>query len=48
MIDGYAVTPVAPYFDAGGNVTRVDFWLFFKALGYDEGFQHAHTIKVVR
>ena len=48
VIDGYAVTRVAPHFDAKGNVTRVDFWLYFKALGYDEGFQHAHTIKVVR
>ncbi len=26
----------------------MDFWLFHKALGYHEGFQHAHTIKVVR
>jgi len=26
----------------------VDFWLLFKAVGYDEGFQHAHTLKVVR
>ena len=31
-----------------GNVTQVDFWLFHKALGYHEGFQHAHTIKVLR
>ena len=48
VIDGYAVTRVAPHFDAKGNVTRVDFWLYFKALGYHEGFQHAHTVKVVR
>jgi len=39
---------VAPHFDAGGEVKRVDFWLLFKAVGYDEGFQHAHTVKVVR
>ena len=48
IMEGYLVTRVAPHFDAGGNVTRVDFWLFHKALGYHEGFQHAHTIKVVR
>ncbi len=47
VIDSYTVTRVAPHFDAKGDVTRVDYWLFFKALGYDEGFQHAHTIKVV-
>jgi len=39
---------VAPHFDAQGEVKRVDFWLLFKAVGYDEGFQHAHTVKVVR
>ena len=48
VMDSYMVTRVAPHFDAKGDVTRVDFWLFFKALGYDEGFHHAHTIKVVR
>ena len=48
VIDSYTVTRVAPHFDARGTVTRVDFWLFFRTLGYDEGFQHAHTVKVVR
>ena len=48
VIDGYTVTRVGPPFDAKGDVTRVDFWLFFRTLGYDEGFQHAHTVKVVR
>ena len=48
IMEGYTVTRVAPQFDTGGNVTQVDFWLFHKALGYHEGFQHAHTIKVVR
>ena len=48
VIDSYTVTRVGPHFDAKGDVTRVDFWLLFKALGYDEGFQHAHTIKVIR
>jgi len=28
-------------------VTRVDFWLLIRLSGYDEGFQHAHTIKIV-
>ena len=48
IMEGYLVTRVAPHFDTQGNVTQVDFWLFHKALGYHEGFQHAHTIKVVR
>ncbi|GAB6094021.1 hypothetical protein JCM14469_02730 [Desulfatiferula olefinivorans] len=47
LVDGFTVTRVAPHFDAGGEVTRVDFWLLLRMLGYDEGFQHAHTIKVV-
>ena len=47
LIDSYTVTRVAPHFDAGGEVTRVDFWLLLRMLGYDEGFQHTHTIKVV-
>ena len=48
LVDSYKVTRVAPHFDAQGEVKRVDFWLLFKAVGYDEGFQHAHTVKVVR
>lgn len=47
IIDSYLVTRVAPHFDAQGNVTRTDFWLFFKSAGYNNGFQYAHTIKVV-
>lgn len=47
LVDGFTVTRVAPHFDAGGEVTRVDFWLLLRMLGYDEGFQHTHTIKVV-
>ena len=30
IVDGFTVTRVAPQFDAGGNVTRVDFWLLFE------------------
>ncbi len=47
LIDSYTVTRVAPHFDAGGNVTKTDFWLMFKSVGYNNGFQFTHTIKVV-
>ena len=47
IIDSYLVTRVAPYFDATGNVTKTDFWLLFKSAGYNNGWQYAHTIKVV-
>jgi len=47
IVDSYTVIRVAPHFDAEGEVKRVDFWLLFKTVGYDEGFQHAHTVKVV-
>jgi len=47
LVDSFTVTRIAPHFDAAGNHLRTDFWLLWKALGYDEGFQHAHTIKVV-
>ena len=48
IVDSYSVTRVAPHFDAKGEIKRIDFWLLFKAVGYDEGFQHAHTVKVIR
>ena len=47
LIDDYTVIRVAPHFDANGEIKRIDFWLLFKAVGYDEGFQHAHTVKIV-
>ena len=47
LIDGYIVTRVAPHFDVVGNVTKTDFWLLFKSAGYNNGWQYAHTIKVV-
>ena len=47
LIDGYTVTRVAPHFDASGSVTRTDFWLLFKSAGYNNGWQYAHTIKVI-
>ena len=48
VADSFLVTRVAPRFDAQGKVTHTDFWLLWKVLGYDQGFQHSHTIKVVR
>ncbi len=47
IVDRFIVTRVAPQFDAGGNVTRVDFWLLFRLPGYQEESRHAHDIKVV-
>jgi hypothetical protein len=47
LVDGFTVTCVAPRFSSTGEVTHVDFWLLIKMVAYDEGFQHAHTIKVV-
>ncbi len=42
------VTRIAPHFDASGNITRTDFWLLWKELGYQEGFNYSHTIKVIQ
>ena len=42
------MTRIAPFFDAQGAVTRIDFWLLWKSIGYDEGYQYAHTITVVK
>ena len=47
LVDSYTVTRVAPYFDAAGNVTRTDFWVMWKSVGYNNGYQYTHTIKVV-
>jgi len=47
LIDNYKITRVAPHFDAAGNVTKTDFWLMFKWIGYNNGWQCTHTIKVV-
>ncbi len=48
VADSFLVTRVAPRFDTQGKVTHTDFWLLWKVLGYDQGSQHSHTIKVVR
>lgn len=47
LIDSYVVTRVAPHFDAQGKVTKTDFWLMFKSVGYNNGYQYTHTTKVV-
>jgi hypothetical protein len=47
LIDSYTVTRVAPHFNATGNVTKTDFWLMFKSVGYNNGYQYTHTIQVV-
>ena len=47
LVDSYTVTRVAPKFDAAGNVTKTDFWVMFKSVGYNNGCQYAHTIKIV-
>jgi len=47
LIDSYMITRVAPHFDAVGSVTKTDLWLLFKSAGYNNGWQYAHTIKVV-
>lgn len=48
LVDSFIVTRVAPKFDASGNHTGTDFWLLWKAVGYDDAYQHSHTVKVVR
>jgi hypothetical protein len=47
LVDSYTVTRVAPHFDAAGNVTKTDFWVMWKSIGYENGYQYSHTIKVV-
>ncbi len=47
LVDSYTVTRVAPHFDAAGNTTKTDFWVMWRSVGYDSGYQYTHTIKVV-
>jgi len=47
LVDSYTVTRVAPHFDAAGNTTKTDFWVMWKSVGYENGYQYSHTIKVV-
>lgn len=48
LVDSFAVTRIAPHFDAGGKHTRSDFWLLWKSVGYNNGWQYAHTVKIVK
>lgn len=48
LLDSLRVTRIAPFFDTRGAVTRTDFWLLWKSVGYDEGYHYAHTIKVIK
>ena len=43
----FIVTRIAPHFDSKGDYLSSDFWLLWKEIGYQEGVQFAHTIKVV-
>lgn len=47
LIDSYTVTRIAPHFDAAGSVTKTDFWVMFKSVGYNNDYQYTHTMKVV-
>ena len=47
LVDSYRITRVLPIFSAAGQHKATHFWLFFKDVGYHEGFQHAHTVKIV-
>ena len=48
LVDSYRVTRLAPHFDAQGKHTRSDFWLLWKSVGYNNGWQYAHTVKIVK
>jgi hypothetical protein len=48
LVDSYTVTRIAPHFDAKGKHTGSDFWLIWKSVGYNNGWQYAHTTKIVK
>ena len=48
LVDSFTVTRLAPRFDPQGNHTGTDFWLLWKSVGYDNGWQYAHTVKIVK
>ena len=48
LADSFTVTRIAPHFDAQGQHTRSDFWLLWKSVGYNNGWQYAHTVKIVQ
>jgi len=47
LLDSYTVTRVAPHFDIRGKHIHSDFWLLWKSVGYNNGWQYAHTVKIV-
>jgi len=48
LVDSFVVTRIAPHFNAQGNHTHSDFWLLWKSVGYNNGWQYAHTVKIVQ
>ena len=48
LVDSVVVTRIAPHFNAQGNHTHSDFWLLWKSVGYNNGWQYAHTVKIVK
>jgi len=48
LVDSFTVTRIAPHFDAQGKHTRTDFWVLWKSIGYNNGWQYAHTSKIVK
>lgn len=48
IYDSFEVIRVVPFVNKKGEIIRTVFWLFFKSLGYDQGFQFCHTKKMVK
>lgn len=47
LVDSFLVTRIAPEVSAAGEIRHVPFWLFWKSVGYHQGNQFAHTLKVL-
>lgn len=47
IVAEWIVTRIAPRFDSTGRITRVDFWVLWKELGYTESRRCCHTTKVI-
>jgi hypothetical protein len=47
IIAEWIVTRIAPHFDTAGKITRVDFWVVWKELGYSEDRRCCHTTKII-
>jgi hypothetical protein len=48
LVDSFVVMRIAPHFDAEGKHTHSDFWLLWKSAGYNNGWQYAHTVKIMK